>query len=162
MIVKVDLQTNNWAKNKFKLNTWGTILCLLAQTYMACIWNVHGGYCCAYWHRIVPHGLILSNSFDKRLSYPTSTNNFPSAGSCQWWHKKAKEKYGTTAAVVFRSFLPVSVLIPSVRFTVNVRRVSLACGHVMCDQCAIRSIETQQKCPFCQRPAATDDIRRIY
>lgn len=78
--------------------------------------------------------------------------------------QKAKEKYGTTAAVVsVRSSSGVSSEPECPICTVQCpARVSLACGHVMCDQCAIRSIETQQKCPFCQRPAATDDIRRIY
>ena len=76
--------------------------------------------------------------------------------------QKAKEKYGVSA---FRENSPgrgnrdFECTICTLQSTT---KVALVCGHVMCDQCAIRSIETQQKCPFCQRLAQTCDIRRIY
>ena len=82
--------------------------------------------------------------------------------------KKAREKYGTTADDVPQS----SGRSPpdqqsrdwecSICTSSNQTKVSLGCGHVMCDHCAIRSIENQQKCPFCQRPASEEDIRRIF
>ena len=81
--------------------------------------------------------------------------------------KKAREKYGTTADDVPQS----SGRVPaeqsrdwecSICTSSNQTKVSLGCGHVMCDHCAIRSIENQQKCPFCQRAASEEDIRRIF
>ena len=81
--------------------------------------------------------------------------------------KKAREKYGTTADDVPQS----SGRAPaeqsrdwecSICTSSNQTKVSLGCGHVMCDHCAIRSIENQQKCPFCQRAASEEDIRRIF
>lgn len=81
--------------------------------------------------------------------------------------KKAREKYGTTADDVPQS----SGRSPpeqsrdwecSICTSSNQTKVSLGCGHVMCDHCAIRSIENQQKCPFCQRSASEEDIRRIF
>jgi len=41
-------------------------------------------------------------------------------------------------------------------------RSALKCGHVLCPDCAKRSVDTSQKCPFCQQSAAHDDIRRLY
>ena len=82
--------------------------------------------------------------------------------------QKAKDKYGTTAAAQpaellnsphYRHNNEVDCPICTLSSTT---KVALLCGHVMCDQCAIRSIETHEKCPFCQRPAQTQDIRRIY
>jgi len=77
--------------------------------------------------------------------------------------QKAKEKYGTTAVIPDtsprRNHGDYDCSICTLNSTT---KVALICGHVMCDQCAIRSIETQQKCPFCQRSAQTCDIRRIY
>jgi len=81
--------------------------------------------------------------------------------------KKAREKYGTTADDAPQS----SGRAPteqsrdwecSICTSSNQTKVSLGCGHVMCDHCAIRSIENQQKCPFCQRAASEEDIRRIF
>ena len=76
--------------------------------------------------------------------------------------QKAKEKYGVSAVrenSPGRGNRDLECTICTLQSTT---KVALVCGHVMCDQCAIRSIETQQKCPFCQRPAQTCDIRRIY
>ena len=41
-------------------------------------------------------------------------------------------------------------------------RSSLRCGHVLCPECAKRSVETSNKCPFCQQPAAISEIRKLY
>ena len=41
-------------------------------------------------------------------------------------------------------------------------RSSLKCGHVLCPECAKRSIDSSNKCPFCQQAACLDDIRRLY
>lgn len=89
--------------------------------------------------------------------------------------QKAKDKYGTTAAAQLPAELRLNSphhhhhhqrnnheLDCSICTLSSNTKVALLCGHVMCDQCAIRSIETHEKCPFCQRPAQTQDIRRIY
>ena len=84
--------------------------------------------------------------------------------------KKAREKYGTTAddAPPQQTGRGGGVIEQSrdwecsICTSSNQTKVSLGCGHVMCDHCAIRSIENQQKCPFCQRAASEEDIRRIF
>ena len=83
---------------------------------------------------------------------------------------KAKAKYGTTADGSQRLAIPSSQAQLSqsnqwecsICTSIGQTRVSLVCGHVMCNSCALRSIETHAKCPFCQRHASTEDIRRIF
>ena len=41
-------------------------------------------------------------------------------------------------------------------------RTALKCGHVLCPDCAKRSIDAAQKCPFCQQGASHDDVRSLY